>query len=201
MASASRGWFDLRRSPSRVCAWGGAPARDARARAFVRLLASRVSPGLAPRKAKAPDANSRPSRLGFAYRHPDRYPVPVSTDTGTLWPVFSTRYRHPVLDDGYRIKGGTGYGTGCFQYRSGNGWRYWMMVSGDTSTGWRYSPDTMFHGLNRWIWCTHRDQRSRSRVDSRIVAFVWWSSDDRPAAGSAEPRKNAGSASERRCRD
>ena len=36
-------------------------------------------------------------------------------------PVSSTRYCHPVLDDGYQIEGGTGCGTGCFQYRSGTG--------------------------------------------------------------------------------
>ena len=64
-------------------------------------------------------------RVGFAYRHPDRHPVPVSADTVILLPVSSTRYRHPVLDDGYQIKGEFRCGTGCFQYRSRTGWRYW----------------------------------------------------------------------------
>ena len=46
--------------------------------------------------------------IGFAYRYPDRHPVPVSADTGTLRPVSSTRNRHPVLDDGIGLKGGPG---------------------------------------------------------------------------------------------
>ena len=48
------------------------------------------------------------SRVGFAYRRPDRHPVPVSDDTGTQRPVSSTRNRHPVLDDGIGLKWGPG---------------------------------------------------------------------------------------------
>ena len=47
--------------------------------------------------------------VGFAYRHP----VPVSPDTVILLPISSTRYRHPVLDDGYRITMEFWCGTGC----------------------------------------------------------------------------------------
>ena len=43
------------------------------------------------------------SWVGFDYRHPVRPPVPVSPDTVILLPTPSTRYRHPVLDDGYWI--------------------------------------------------------------------------------------------------
>ena len=57
------------------------------------------------------------STVGFAYHHL----VPISADTVVLLPVSSTQYHHPVLDDGYRIKGEFGCGTGCFQYRSGTG--------------------------------------------------------------------------------
>ena len=46
--------------------------------------------------------------LGFAYRRPDRHPVPDSDDTGTQRPVSSTRNRHPVLDDGIGLKWGPG---------------------------------------------------------------------------------------------
>ena len=46
--------------------------------------------------------------VGFAYRRPDRHPVPVSDDTGTQRPVSSTRNRHPVLDDGIGLMWGPG---------------------------------------------------------------------------------------------
>ena len=46
--------------------------------------------------------------IGFAYRRPDRHPVPDSDDTGTQRPVSSTRNRHPVLDDGIGLKWGPG---------------------------------------------------------------------------------------------
>ena len=47
-------------------------------------------------------------RVGFAYRRPDRHPVPDSDVTGTQRPVSSTRNRHPVLDDGIGLKWGPG---------------------------------------------------------------------------------------------
>ena len=60
-------------------------------------------------------------QVGFDYRHPVRHPVPVSPGTVIPLPTPSTRYRHPVLDDGIGLKGGTGYGTGWIRYRSGTG--------------------------------------------------------------------------------
>ena len=60
-------------------------------------------------------------RVGFDYRYPVRHPVPVSPGTVIPLPTPSTRYRHPVLDDGIGLKGGTGYGTGWIRYRSGTG--------------------------------------------------------------------------------
>ena len=71
------------------------------------------------------------SEVGFDYRHPVRHPVPVSPDTVILLPTPSTRYRHLVLDDGYRITVEFWCGTRWRQYRSGTGWRYWMTVSGE----------------------------------------------------------------------
>ena len=50
--------------------------------------------------------------LGFDYRHPVRHPVPVSPGTVIPLPIPSTRYRHPVLDDGYRITVDFWCGTG-----------------------------------------------------------------------------------------
>ena len=64
-------------------------------------------------------------QLGFDYRHLVRHPVLVSPDTVILLPTPSTRYRHPVLDDGYRITVEFWCGTRWWQYRSGTGWRYW----------------------------------------------------------------------------
>ena len=51
--------------------------------------------------------------VGFAYRHLDRHPLPVSPDTIIVLPISSTRYRHPVLDDRYQIAMEFWCGTGC----------------------------------------------------------------------------------------
>ena len=105
-----------------------------RAKFFDELVLDKTSLRSLPKKKSTPSifsiylARSRGSllrledfRVGFDYRYPVRHPVPVSPGTVIPLPTPSTRYRHPVLDDGIGLKGGTGYGTGWIRYRSGTG--------------------------------------------------------------------------------
>ena len=51
--------------------------------------------------------------LGFAYHHSDRHLVSISPDIVIILQISGIQYRHPVLDDSYRITVEFRCGTGC----------------------------------------------------------------------------------------